>query len=88
MPQDSLQDNLEIALNGKRYTISLEPLHAEVKNELRAVFTKEVEPITLLKLYITKAQEYALICQSLERLYASLENIDTPTSHIHIQAMS
>ena len=68
-------ENLEIALNGKYYSISLTPLHNDVKDE----------PIALLKLYITKAQEYALTCQSLENLYKSLENIDTPVTQTDVQ---
>ena len=78
-------ENLEIALNGKYYSISLTPLHNDVKDELRAVFAQEVEPIALLKLYITKAQEYALTCQSLENLYKSLENIDTPVTQTDVK---
>ena len=77
--------NLEIALNGKHYSISLKPLHNDVREELKAVFVNEVEPLTLLKLYITKAQEYALTYQSLENLYKNLESIDTPATHPDVQ---
>lgn len=45
----------------------------------------QVEPLTLLKLYITKAQEYALTYQSLENLYKNLESIDTPATHPDVQ---
>ncbi|MCH5313814.1 MAG: hypothetical protein J1E28_05430 [Helicobacter sp.] len=79
------EENLEIALNGKYYSISLKSLHNDVKEELKAVFASEVEPLTLLKLYITKAQEYALTCQSLENLYQSLEHIDVPLTHTNVQ---
>ncbi len=70
-------ESLEIALNGKHYMISLKPLHSALKNELRSVFANEVEPLQLLKLYITKAQEYALICESLENLYSAIEGVDS-----------
>ncbi|BDB64290.1 hypothetical protein T36_0738 [Helicobacter cinaedi] len=82
------QESLEIALNGKRYTISLDPLCDEVRAELKTLFMQEVEPLTLLKLYITKAQEYALICKSLENLYKSLESADNlPQQSVQIKAL-
>lgn len=82
------QESLEIALNGKRYTISLDPLCDEVRAELKMLFMQEVEPLTLLKLYITKAQEYALICKSLDSLYKSLESVDSiPQNSVQIEAL-
>ena len=80
-----IDESLEIALNGKRYVISLKPLHNEVKAEVKSVFTREIDALELLKLYITKAQEYTLICQSLENLYKSLEGMDTPLPHNNVQ---
>lgn len=71
--QNLTRENLEIALNGKRYNISLDMLHHEVRDELRELFKKEVEPLMLLKLYITKAQEYAALSHSVEALYKSVE---------------
>lgn len=82
------QESLEIALSGKRYTISLDPLCDEVRAELKTLFIQEVEPLTLLKLYITKAQEYSLICKSLEGLYKSLESMDSIPQHsVQIEAL-
>lgn len=78
-------ERLEIALNGKRYVISCKTLHNDVKSELQAVFTQELEPLALLKLYIAKAQEYALICQSLEHLHKSLEGLDSPLGDNNVQ---
>ncbi len=54
----------------------------------KPLFMQEVEPLTLLKLYITKAQEYALICKSLENLYKSLESADNlPQQSVQIEAL-
>ncbi|MCX2717636.1 hypothetical protein OQH61_07805 [Helicobacter sp. MIT 21-1697] len=78
-------ESLEIVLNGKRYMISLDCLHDEVREKLKELSAQKIEPLTLLKLYITKAQEYALICQSLENLYKSLENVEMPTPHTSVE---
>lgn len=83
MDATNAPEQLEIALNGKRYNITIGALHEDVKAELKAVFVKDIDVLTLLKLYITKAQEYALICQNLEQLYKQLdsdENISNATS--------
>lgn len=78
-------DGLEITLNGKRYMISLKPLHDEVKDELRAVFDKEIDSLHILKLYITKAQEYALMCQSIEKLCTYIESAATTQAQETVQ---
>lgn len=83
MPSESL----EIALSGKRFAISLEPLHNEVREELRAMFEREVDALMILKAFITKAQEYATLCQSLESLCQSLSHNLDEKPQIHIQSL-
>lgn len=79
MDTQSQNSSLEISLNGKRYEVSLEPLLQEVREELIALIKEcnsinnEVNALVLFKAYITKAQDYAKLCQSLESLYQSLE---------------
>lgn len=71
-----MQDTFEVTISAsvsKRYTISLEPLLEDVREEVRAFCSKEIDALALLKAYILKAQEYALICQSIEKLYKTLE---------------
>lgn len=69
------QETIEISLAQKRFNITLDPLLDEAKTEVKALFANEVDVdiITLLKAYITKTQEYARICQSLETLYTTIE---------------
>ncbi len=63
-----IDESLEIALNGKRYVISLKPLHNEVKAELKSVFTREIDALELLKLYITRIHPYlSIIRKSLQK---------------------
>lgn len=71
-----MQDTLEVTISAsvsKRYTISLEPLLEDVREEVRTLCGKEIDALALLKAYILKTQEYALVCQSIENLYKTLE---------------
>lgn len=90
---ESNNNILEIGLNGKRYAINLEPLLPEVREELGLLskatspLSRDIESLSLLKAYITKAQEYAKLCQNLESLYQSLENATPQTHPIQIQSI-
>lgn len=71
-----MQNTLEVTISAsvsKRYTISLEPLLEDAREEVRTFCGKEIDALALLKAYILKTQEYALICQSIENLYKNLE---------------
>lgn len=88
--QDKTQsESLEIALAGKRFAICLDPLLDDVRDELRAMFAQDVEPLMLLKAFITKAQEHATLCQNLENLCQNLcQNLDEISSYqIDIQSL-
>ena len=72
---------IEICLAQKHFNIVLDPLVEEARAEVKALFAQEVDMITLLKAYITKTQEYAKICQSLENLCKNIENAQEPNTY-------
>lgn len=85
-----MQNSLEVTIGAsvsKRYTISLEPLLEDVREEVRALCAQEIDALALLKAYILKTQEYALICQSIESLYKSLET-EVKADSVQIQSQT
>lgn len=85
-----MQENFEVTIAAsvsKRYTIALDPLLEGAKAEVRALCGKEIDALALLKAYILKTQEYALICQSLENLCRTLEKEQDYADSVQIESI-